>query len=184
MGLDNIIQSRRSIRAYKTKSPDWRNIIEAIDTMRYAPMAGGMFTLKIILVSDEEKIAKLQKASQQDFVGTAKYVVVVCSKKNRTIKAYAKKGETYVRQQAGAAMQNFLLKLTEYKLATCWVGHFVESSVKTTLKIPDDVDVEALFPIGFAAKKPHTREKVDLDNCLYFDEYENKQMKEYKKINT
>ncbi|MCA9487852.1 MAG: nitroreductase family protein, partial [Nanoarchaeota archaeon] len=59
MQLDKIIQSRRSIRKYKPKSPNWRSIIEAIDAARYAPMAGNIFSLKFILVDDEEKIKKI-----------------------------------------------------------------------------------------------------------------------------
>ncbi len=183
MSLNKIIKSRRSIRKFKNKTPDWRVIIECIDTMRYAPMSGGNFTLKFILVKDKNKIERLAKYAQQPFVGTVKYIVVVCSNPLRTIKAYGNRGKMYVRQQAGAAMQNFLLKLHERGLATCWVGHFVERLIKTELKIPNEIHVEALFPIGYKAQNPKEKPKVDIDNCLYFDEYENKQMKTHKKIN-
>jgi len=113
MSLDKIIHLRRSIRKYNDKKPDWRTIIECIDAMRYAPMAGGNFTLKFILVSEESKIQRLAQAAQQKFIATAHYVVVVCSKPRRTINSYKNRGKVYVRQQAGAAIQNFLLKLTE-----------------------------------------------------------------------
>ena len=56
MDLTKAIQSRRSVRKFKDKKPNWRDIIECIDSMRYAPMAGNNFTLKFILVTDEEKI--------------------------------------------------------------------------------------------------------------------------------
>jgi nitroreductase len=182
MSLDAIIQARRSIRKYKNKKPDWRDIIECIDSMRYAPMAGGNFTLKFILVSDKDKIKKITESAQQEFIGTAEYLVVVCSNSSRTVNAYGEKGHNYVRQQAGAAIQNFLLKLTEKKLATCWIGYFVESMVKEVLKIPKETQVEAIFPIGYPNEKKYTKEKVDLDNALYFDEYGHKQMKKNKSI--
>jgi len=183
MTFDKLLKARRSIRKYKNKKPDWRDIIECIDSMRYAPMAGGIFTLKFILISDPEKIAKITEYTQQPFVGTAQYLVVVCSNPNRTINAYGERGGIYVRQQAGAAMQNFLLKLTEKKLASCWIGLFIEPMIKEILKIPSDVQVEAIFPIGLAAERPYTREKIEIDNILYFDEYNKKQMKYIKKIN-
>jgi len=182
MDLDLIIQSRRSIRKYKNSKPDWRTIIECIDAMRYAPMSGGIFTLKFILVSDKEKINKLAKAAQQQFISTAKYVVVVLSKPNRTINAYGKRGENYIKQQAGAAIQNFLLKAHEKGLATCWVGHFVENMIKTVLKIPEELTVEAIFPIGKANEKPKPKSLAELDSFLYFEEYENQQMRKIKKI--
>ena len=177
MQLDDAINSRRSIRDYTSKTPDWRTIIECIDAMRFAPMAGNDFSLKFILVSDLDKIKKLAEASQQDFVADAKFVVVVCTQKKTTVNAYGKRGELYARQQAGSAIQNFLLKITEAGLATCWIGHFVENIVKRTLGIPPDIDVEAFFPIGYEKGKPHRKRKPSIDNILYFDVYKNKKMK-------
>lgn len=179
MKLDKVIQERKSVRKYSSKKPDWRAIIECIDACRYAPMAGNNFTLKFILVSDKEKIAKLAEASQQPFVGNAEYVVVVCSDSKRTMLAFEERGKMYVKQQAGAAIQNFLLKLTEKGLATCWVGHFVEYLVKEALSIPDNLEVEAMFPIGYESPLPKMKkkQKIDLDRCLYFEKYGKKQMK-------
>jgi len=42
MELDKAIKSRRSIRRYSAQKPDWRDIIECIDSMRYAPKAGNI----------------------------------------------------------------------------------------------------------------------------------------------
>ena len=182
MKLDEAIQNRRSIRKFNTKKPDLRDIIECIDVARYAPMAGNNYTLRFILIDDKEKIQKIAKAAQQDFVSQAKYVVVVCSNPSKTTNTY-EKGEIFCRQQTGAAIQNFLLKIEEKGLATCWVGYFVERIVKEVLKIPDDINVEAIFPIGYEFEKSMTRKaKIDLDTILYFNQYKNKKMKNPKKF--
>jgi nitroreductase len=184
MDLKKAIHSRRSVRKFSKKKPDWRDIIEAIDSARYSPMTGGNCTLKFILVDDKAKILKIAESTQQDFVKTVDFLVVVCSKPSRTINAYGEKGEIYFRQQAGAAIENFLLSIQEKNLATCWVGHFVEGEVKRVLEIPDGVHVEALFPIGYEFSKPKTRkEPIDLDKILYFNKYKNKKMKEPKRFN-
>lgn len=180
--LDKIIHNRRSIKKFKSTKPDWREIIECIDAMRYAPMAGNNFSLKFILVDDEKKIAELTKASQQEFIKEAQYVLVVCTTPGRTEISYGERGKNYLKQQAGAAIQNFLLKITEYKLATCWVGHFVDEQVKDILSIPKDMNVEALFPIGYPMKKPESKRIIDLDNVLYFNKYGNKKMNNPPKI--
>src|SRR3990172_3189658 len=122
MELDKAIKGRSSVKKFNSKKPDWRDIIEAIDAARYAPMAGGNYTLKFILVSDEEKINQIAQACQQDFISQVSYVVVACSNASRTTNSYGKQGEVYVRQQAGAAMENFMLKLQDFGLSTCWVG--------------------------------------------------------------
>lgn len=176
MDLDKAIHSRRSVKKFNSKKPDWRTIIECIESMRYAPMAGNNFTLKAILIDDESKIQKLADAAQQDFFKDAKYAVVICTNSGRTEIAYEERGKVYVRQQAGAGIQNFLLKLTEAGLSTCWVGHFVDEEVKAILGIPKDIHVEAIFPIGYALKKPDEKRLLELDQFLYFNKYKNRKM--------
>ena len=77
--LDKIIKSRRSVHRFKSKKPDWRVILDCIDAMRYAPMAGNNFSLKFILVDDSDKIQKISEACEQDFIAGSQYVLIVCS---------------------------------------------------------------------------------------------------------
>ncbi len=187
MELNKAIKSRKSVRKYSEKKPDWRDIIECIDTCRYAPMGGNNFTLKFIVIDDPDTIQELSEAAQQDFVSNAHYVVVVCTNPARTQNAYGEFADKFLRQQAGAAMQNFLLSIQEKGLSTCWVGHFEEQMVKRELKIPDNIIVEAMFPIAYESKKmgqkTKPKPKIDLDNFLYFYKYGNKKMKTIQKIN-
>jgi nitroreductase len=177
MELDKAIKNRHSIRKFSNKKPNWRKIIECIDSARYAPMAGNNYTLKFILIDNENKIDKIAEAAQQQFIAQAKYVVVVCSDCKRTKNLYGENGEIWCRQQAGAAIQNFLLSIEEAGLATCWVGHFVEEQVKRELKIPENINIEALFPIGLEYEKVRKKTKIDLDRILYFNSYGDKKMK-------
>jgi nitroreductase len=178
MNLDKAIHQRKSIKNFKKNSPDWRDIIECIESARYAPMAGNIFTPRFILINEESKIRKLSEASQQDFIAKAKYLVVVCSNSEKTIEKYGKRSEIYIRQQVGAAIQNFLLKIEEKNLSTCWIGHFVEAQVRRILQIPENIQIEAMFPIGysFSSDRKSKKLKIDFDNILYFNKYGNKRM--------
>ncbi|MBI3623478.1 nitroreductase family protein [Candidatus Pacearchaeota archaeon] len=180
MNFDKLIRSRKSIRSFKKTSPDWRDIIECIDAARFIPTAGNNYTLKFIMIDDMEKINQIAKYCQQDFITQAHYIVVACSNPSRTINAYGEAGKIYSRQQAGAGMQNFWLKLVEKNLSTCWVGLFVESEVKELLKIPKEVNVEAIFPIGYSNEKSEKKAKIELDSILYFNKYGEKKMKKEK----
>lgn len=182
MQLDRAIKARHSVRKFKNRKPNWKEIIECLDAVRYAPMAGNNFTLKLILVDDEEKIQQIAKACAQSFVGTAKYIAVICSNPSRPKNAFDKMGGVFTRQQAGAAIENFLLKIEESGLSTCWVEAFVEEQIKRALKIPADVQVEAIFPIGYEFEKPKRKQKIELDRILYFNTYNNKKMKTARKL--
>ena len=149
--------------------------------MRYAPMAGGNFSLKFILTSDKEKITKIAKFTEQDFIGKAHYLVIVYSVVSRTENSFGEKGKIYLRQQAGAAIQNFLLKIEEKGLDTCWVGHFNEEKIKKEFSIPSSSNVEAIFPVGYSNKKG-TSKKIDFDRVLYFEKHGKKKMKKIKRF--
>jgi len=183
MQLKEAIKKRKSIRRYDLKKPDWRKIIQALDFARFAPMAGNFFSLKFVLVKDEVKIEELRDSCQQDFVADAKYVLVVVSDTKKVEQLYEGKGEKFAQQQAGAAIQNFLLALEEQGLATCWVGYFVEDQVKQILEIPDDLEVVGFFPIGKKTKVSQKKKsRPDLDNLLYFDKWKNKYMTPKRKV--
>ena len=126
---------------------------------------------------DEGKIQELADASQQKFVSDAKYVVAVVSDDSRLTRSYGERGSRYASQQAGAAIQNFLLALEEKGLVTCWVGSFADEQVKRVLGVSESMIVEALFPIGFETKiKTPKKFKQELESLIYFDKWGNKKM--------
>lgn len=178
MQLKEAIQSRKSVKHFSYKKPDWRKIIRAIDYTRFAPSAGNKFITRFILISEEKKIKMLAEASQQEFVGEAKYVVVAVSDEEKLVQSYDDRGKRYAPQQSGAAIQNFLLGLTEQKLVTTWVGHFYAEQIHRELGIPEKMKIEALFPVGKKGKvnvKPKL--KMNLDRILYYEKWKNSKMK-------
>lgn len=181
MDLDKAIKSRCSCRKFKSKKPDWREIIKAIESASKAPLAGNIPTVKFILVSDKEKIKELAEAATQDFIATVNYVVVICSDAKQCILSYGDRGERYSQQQAGASIENFLLKITDLGLSTCWTGAFADEQVKKILQLPENIEPTALLPIGYAVQKTNQRKKPALDSILYFDFWKNKYMKPVKK---
>lgn len=183
MQLDKAIQSRCSTRKFSDKKPSWKTIIDCIDAARFAPTAGNNCTLKIILVDDKEKIENISDACEQNFISKANYLIVFCSKKERLVNAFGKDSEKFNKQQTGAAIENFLLKIQEKKLSTCWIGYFVENKIKKILDIPTDIEVEAVFPIGYEKETPRTRRiKIDLDKILYFNTFGEKRIKPLNRV--
>lgn len=183
MDTEKTIRERKSIKSFNPKKIiDWRTIIEIIDFARFAPMAGNNFSLKFILVQDKEKIQKLTEASQQPFISNASSILVVCTVPSRTKNLYEERAGKYLQQQAGAAIQNILLAATNKKVGTCWIGHFVEEQVKNILKIPGNIEAEAMIAFGTASPKDtRPKTKIALQNILYFDEYKNDQMRDKEK---
>jgi len=183
MQLKEAIKKRKSVTRYHHKKPDWRKIVRSIDAARYAPNAEGQGVIKFILISDSKKISELAKFSQQKFVGEAKFIVVVVSDDSKLIRSYGDRGTRYSSLQAGAAIQNFLLELTEQKLVTKWVKYFSDSDIKTVLGISGNLVVEGIFPIGLETKiRSEEERKTDLENIIYFDKWGNKYMEPHTRV--
>jgi nitroreductase len=183
MELDNAIKERHTVRSFKTtKKPTYQQVIEAIDAANHSPLAGNAPCLRYILIQDKEKIKQLSEAAVQEFFQTVDFVVVVCSDKGFLKRSYYERGDSYSKQQAGAAIENFLLKITDLGLASCWIGAFSDELVKRTLEIPADIEVEAILPVGYEMGKEKQKTKPNLDNVLYFNKWGNKFMKPKTKV--
>lgn len=172
MQTEEAIRQRYSCRAFAKKKISNDAIKTILDAARNAPAAGNIFTVRLILVSDDEKKKQLVNAAfQQDFIAQASHVIVVCSDKRNLEMAYGERAELYARQQAGAAIENMFLKITDMNLGACWIGAFDEQEVKAILNVPDNIDVEALLPVGYAAEKQKLRRKPDLDKITFLEKY-------------
>jgi nitroreductase len=176
MQLQTAIRKRRSVKKFKDKKPDYREILDCIDSTRFAPMAGGFFSLKFLIIDDKDAIREIAELSDQDFIKDAPYVVFLVSDPSVTKKAFPESYEKFLKQQAGAAIQNLLLTVTEKKLSSCWIGHFNEEKLSKRFKIKGNI--EALFPIGYEKEKPRTRGvQPSIYNRTYFHEWDNKSIK-------
>ena len=169
------------------KDVPFSKLIEVCETVRFAPMAGNIYTIKLIIVSDKKIKQELAEAALgQEFLARASYVIVVCSDLNQLKRSYGKRGEKYGRQQAGAAIENMLLKAADLGLGTCWVGAFDENSVKRILKIPDNdnsnIQVEALLPLSNPFTKAKAKKKPDLKLITYFEKWGQETSKPIKKV--
>ncbi len=186
MDFEKVIKGRRSIRNYSDKKITSDIVMKAIEAANLAPSPGNLPVLKFIIVEDKEKITKIAQACQQPFVRTAPVLIVVCSDAKDTEKMYDERADKYIKQNAGAAIENFLLKITDMKLASCWIGAFSDVSVKNILKIPNEIDIEAILPIAYQAKTDNTKQrpKPGLIETCYFEEWKNKYKKEVRKTGT
>ncbi len=174
MNFDDVISKRCSIRKYGTKKVSFNDVSKIIDVSRFAPCAGNIHTVRLVVVDDKDKKAELAEASlEQYFIADASYIIVVCSDTSHLARSYSEQADKYSRQQAGAAIENMLLKICELGLASCWIGAFDEEKVREALNIPNHIHVEALLPIAYCsnAYKPTKSKKPDAKFITFFDKW-------------
>ncbi len=175
MKVQDAIESRQSIREFSNKIVKFGEVLEAIDAANHAPFAGNINNLKFIIVGENDNKKIIAEHAQQYWISDASWIVVVCSEIKKLENLYQDYAETYSKQQAGAAIENMLIRLTDLGLASCWIGSFAEQGIKTHFKIPNDWKIEALITIGHPKNKPKkpTR-KVALETKIFWEKWNEK----------
>lgn len=153
------IRQRRSIRSFQP-APVARELIEKlIQAASWAPSAGNWQPWRFMIVLREDlRRALVKTASEQEFIGDAPAVIVVCAEPGRAEHTYGSRArELYCIQDTAAAIQNLMLAAHASGLGTCWVGDFDEASVRKLLCLGEQFRPVAIVPLGYPNESPNPR---------------------------
>ncbi len=171
MEFDSVVRKRKSSRAFGKKRPSWKAVLDAVDAANQGPFAGNHNNLKFLILEDSNTIKAVAELCEQSWIGNAPIVVLVCSDDTHLEDLYGERGRVYSRQQAGAVVQTFMLKLTDLGLSSCWVGAYSDELLKEKLKIPQHIQIEAIIPTGFGNDKQKKPKKKTLEDSLYWENW-------------
>ena len=175
MDFDTCVHKRRSCRYYKKKNVPPELIGELLDCGIYAPSAANLQNWSFIIVTDEEKRAKIsQLCIKQTWMVDAPVHIVICNDKRQMKKMFPKRGELYSIQGCSMVAQNILLKTEELGLGSCLVGSFDDDAIQRLLKIPAHIIPEIIITVGYADKFEKPSPRTQVNYITYFNEYGNK----------
>ncbi|MFQ5710219.1 MAG: nitroreductase family protein [Candidatus Geothermarchaeales archaeon] len=164
MDVFKVIEARRSIRRYSPRpipEEDLRMILEA---GRLAPSAGNRQPWRFIIVRDRVRREALGRAADnQSFISDAGVVLVVTGDPSISRRWYL--------QDPMIAVEHIVLEATALGYGTCWIGAFDEGEVKRICRIPEDLRVIALLPIGAPNESPPPRWRRPLREIAFQEEY-------------
>ena len=188
MDFDKIVEKRHSVRTFTGKVVSWKDVLVAIDAAIKGPGAGGDLPFKFIIVENAKKIDKIAEQCDQLWINQASIIVVITSDDKHLEKMYGDRGRIFSRQQAGAAINTFLLKLVDLGLSGCWVGSYNDNKIRHLLAIPSEKQIEAIIPIGYEKPSPKTNRgksrKRKLENYLFWDAWDQESRNPIFKENT
>lgn len=179
--FDAIIK-RRSVRKYEAR-PVPKEIIEEILTAAcWAPSAHNAQPWRFIVLTETAPKKKLAEAMADswaadmakdgvkieeeirtvrvDRFASAPVVILACSTMEGMYKQPDIERQSIehdlAMQSLGAAMQNLLLAAEANGLGACWfcAPGFCKVTVRAVLKIPDEVEPQAMVTIGYPDQKP------------------------------
>jgi len=173
MDVFDAIRSRRSIRKYQDKQVPWDNIVTIMQAGKYAPSAGNLQNWKYIVIKSDAKRAAIAKAClEQEWMETAPIFIAVVSQPEKAERYYGTRGgRLYSIQGCAASIQNMMLTAHNLGLGSCWIGAFDEDEIWRILQLPEDISVQGIVTIGYAAEAPEAPPKYRIEHMMFFEKW-------------
>lgn len=169
MTVTQAIQTRKSIRKYDAKPVEQEKLTRVLEAGRLAPSAMNRQDWKILAVTEQDKIIKMQDACMgQKQVGMAPVTLVVCANNDVIMNC----GQSKASVDCSIAMSFMMLAATEQGLGTCWLGAFEADKVRSVLDIPEDYTVVAVSPLGYRAEDPAPKPRKSAEEVICYNKFE------------
>jgi nitroreductase len=154
MELLEAIKKRRSIRKFKQLKVDDSILAELIDAARLAPCGGNMQQLRYIVIREPELIKKIfEITAWAGHVQPKRNPVIGVSAPTAFI-AITSSAKNPPHADAGAAIQNMMLRGLEFDLGFCWIGAFKPQKANEILGLPEGITTVYLLATGYQDEFP------------------------------
>ena len=144
-----LAKARYSVRAFKTEPIETEKLNAILEAGKVAPTACNNQPQKIYVVKEEEKRTRLGEVCPCTF--NAPVILVIGFDKTRDWKNKLMPGYGSGETDAAIVCTHMMLEAWEQGIGSCWVGWFNADTISEVLGLPENIQVTALLPIGYAA---------------------------------
>ena len=156
MDFYEVVRTRRSVREYQSKAVPQEVLDRVLDAARIAPSGSNRQPTRLILIQEEDAKRKVAELCHgQSFIATAPVVIAACGR-DINFNRGEWMGRYSMIVDVVIAVDHLTLAARAEGLGTCWIGSFDGPALKQSLGLPEDVEVVALTPLGYAEGDPFT----------------------------
>jgi len=183
MDIIDLIKSRRSVRKLKPDPVPDEVLMKLLEAARWAPSWANTQCWEFIVVKDPKIKAELSETlvpprnPAKNVVANAPVVIAALGRKGVSGfyrgSAVTSKGD-WLMFDVALAVQNLVLEAHALGLGTVIVGAFDFEKASKILKLPSDVELVALIPVGYPDETPQAPPRKKLSDMVYRDVYGNR----------
>jgi nitroreductase len=179
MDVMEAIKGRRSIRKYKSDPVPEEALHTVMEAVRWSPSWANTQCWELIAVKDPKVKSDLATVLPKgnpalSSMTDAPLVVVLCGKKGISGfykgQAATAKGD-WLMFDTGIAMQSLCLAAHALGLGAVVVGMFDHKKAEEILRVPQNVEVVAMTPLGYPATGGATTKRKDISEFVFSDRY-------------
>ena len=156
--LMQVIQSRRSTRAFQAELPPKEQIMQLVEAAEWAPSGVGKYLWHFTVVYSAEESLRAQPAQSLRWTTAVRNTTFTALRSTSSSPISA--ASTTLSSTAPPPMENLLLMATELGLGSCWINQLRETcdipSVRALLTeygVPKDHIVICSAAVGYIAKE-------------------------------
>lgn len=170
MNFLELAKERYSCRSFEDKEVEKEKIELILEAARVAPTARNLQPQRILVLTEKEELAKLSECTRYGW--NAPVIMIVCYDKDISYKRKCDgKDEGIV--DTSIATTHMMLQAQYLGLGTTWIGNFDPEKAREVYKIPENLEIIAILPIGYPSKDalPSTlhSERNSLDEMVYWN---------------
>ena len=149
MELQDVINSRYSVRNFKDISVEKEKIDLLLETARIVPTASNRQPQRIMVVDDPEGLAKIDASTRCRF--GAPLVLIICADNTTCwVRKFDGQKSDYV--DASIVTTYLMLKAVDLGLGNTWVMHFDPAKLVEQFNLPENLTPVALLPLGYPSE--------------------------------
>jgi nitroreductase len=204
MTIDNlagVIRQRRSVRVYKTGKVSDAQLEAILEAARWAPSGANTQPWEFVVTRDRQKMKRVReiysnewrerkredpvhyKGLKKDYVGDVSVLVLVCGDA-RTKDVYLTTRQPADREKLfqasiANAVQQMMLAAAAMNLGTVWVSvrEEVEPELRSLFKIPEQLRLLWVVPIGYARSWPKAKPRRPVAAFTHHEVYDAKKLR-------
>ena len=172
MNFLQLVKERYSVRKFSDKKIEKEKLDLILEAGRVAPTAVNYQPQRILVIENEESLAKLKSCTPYHF--NAPLALLVCYDSTVSWKRHYDKEDMGV-VDASIVTTQMMLQVAELGLGSTWVGHFNADLIKETFELPEYLVPVALLPIGYpssdSAPNPLHGKRYDISDTVFFNSF-------------
>ena len=199
--LLQIIEHRRSARIYKRGKVSDAQLETILEAARWAPSGANTQPWEFVITRDRKKMKRVReiyanewrqrkmedpvhyKGIKKDYVGDVSVLVLVCGDP-RTKLVYLTTRQPSDREKLfqasiANAVQQMMLAAASMNLGTVWVSvrEEVEAELRELFKVPNDLRLLWVVPIGHARSWPKAKRRRPVSSFTHYETYDNDKLR-------
>jgi nitroreductase len=157
MKFIKLAEERYSLRKFSEKPVEKEKLDLVLQAGRFAPTACNYQPQRILVIEDEEALAKFKICTPCHF--NAPMALLICYDNTVSWKRNFD-GKDSGDNDVGIVVTHLMLQAAELGLGTTWVGNFDPANIKKEFSLPENIVPVALLPLGYPAEDAAPNERL------------------------